>query len=796
MLVVLALLLTYPTIHAFDATFAAVSNLKQSLDVLSEGLPTGLESVAKDQGLLITALEAFNKNHNAIDSEAVAAESGGDDLRYEEGDLFSNDDDANAAGNADGNGSDSSLAIDMHIDVVLLGFPEAATVHAKEEWFEKLARDEQLQARLKGSVQAVPGPITMRNHFHLVRVSPDVTKLMRRRVAHLLQAAKCKRRPTPGSDCEEWPPTTQSEAAPLSINAWEMEEILASLTTVISSSHRDMAAQGLKPAFPVTTIYVFHLDLSAIWSQLGETGPPRSYVYHTGFTEPELTIIAADKTVVARCQAILEEDLTGSGSTRLDLTASAEPQERLNRVASSHLSTLLLKKGEDAESNAEFRSEKGTVRTRDAVLETEEWAREAGDFMELQLTPVAPVQRAWNVLQAQYSGFVKGELSINKEFRIPLAKAILAMHNNIEQGTRDTRDTLCSANTWVSSKSFMWIDTQAVAQAPQILGAEFSIQEVEKRRSEGESGTLGPQKRSLATLVPRLVRSSEWLQLGENENDVDFVAIIQQLVTALKRHYHALQHLLPLKAPGQIAMCPAPVIELFHKDPQENTWTSLDSLFAQTDSHKESGLLTKDSCLIAARQLGLLSVTIASVKETELAINTFHAQQNTTESGTTSNVHVQQARKLLFRTLEAILTSSGVMHGMPHIRAGVVSEQVGEYLSYVCAAVLSATRELVAPPVRLYETSLQSAGRSNGKGSSGSPTFSPSASQLPGREQQSFLDLMFGSAGNERDNAATSSGLLKGSGSGGDARDALAGWSNMFSPLAYPTFISMDIYIV
>ena len=497
LLLVGLVLLVHSTIYAIDAAFGAVSTLKQSLDDLSEGLPTSLQSVAKNQELLIKALEEFNKNHHGIDSEETAVESGGDDLRYEDGDFFSNDD-TSAEGNPDG-----SLVIDIDIDVVLLGFPEAATEHAKEEWFEKLARDEQLQARFKDSLQALPGPLTMRTHFHLVQVSPEVTEVVRRRMAQLLQNAKCKSRPTPGASCEGWPSTAagEGEAAPVSINAWELEEMLAGLTTVVSSSHQDRAAQGLKPLFPATTIYVFHLDLSAAWGALGETVPLRSYFYHTGFTEPELTVIAADKTVLARCEEILAEELTGS--TRLDLTASMQAEERLNRVSSADLTALLLEKGKDAESNAVyFRRKKGTVQTRDAIPETEMWAREAGAYMEQEKAPVPPVQRALNVLQAQFSGFGKAELSTYKEFRIPLAKAILAMHSNIEQGTRDTRDTLCSATAWVGRRSFMWIDTQAVVQAPQMLGAELSIQEMEKRRSAGENAALGTTSSSKRSPTP------------------------------------------------------------------------------------------------------------------------------------------------------------------------------------------------------------------------------------------------------------------------------------------------------
>jgi len=774
-------LLVYCTLNATSVAFAkeqrvsqAVSNLKQSLGQLSIGLPTGLESVVKDQEGLILALEAFDKFHYGVDSEAVAAESGGDDVRrtgdsFIEGEFANYDYDADADSNADSNKNDSTLAIDVHIDVVLLGFPEAAAVHAKEEWLQRLTRDEPLQARLRDSLQALPGPITLRNHFHLVKVSPDVTDVVQRRLVGLMQSAASTY------------PASQGDTTPLSINAWEIEELLASLTAVTSSSHQDLRAQGLPPSFPATTIYVLHADLTSVWGQLGETGPLRTYAYHTGFTEAELTLIAADSEVLSHCEAILE---SFTGTTRLDLPASTHSKERLGRSASSDLTTLLLEKGRDAD---EFRANSGMVYCRDAVMETEVWAREARLLWSMAKTPPeTPAQRALTVLQAtpgKFSGFASKEPSIYTEIRIPLAKAILAMRQNILQGTRDTRDTLCSAHTWVSSKAFMWIDTQSVAQAPQVLDAELSIQEIEKRRNAGERAMSGKDRP--ITLVPRLVRSSEWQKLGHSEHDFDNVAIIERLINAMKRHYNALQLLLVLKAPGQVSMCPASVIDMFQAEPILNTWPSLTSLYEQLDSLQDLGVITKEACGIAARQLGLLSVAISSIAETEASINNFHSQHAT--DGGDNEASVQRARRLLIHTLESILTSSGVMHGMPHVRSGIISEQAAEYLSYICATVLSSARELVSPPVRLHETSF-AARRREARGSSSAPTPAGRAT-LP-EEKQSFLDLMFGPISTYRSDAATNRARIV------NARDTFASWSNTFPPLAFPTRISVEIYIV
>jgi len=770
----LLVLLIYSSIHAVSAALTeeqrvsqVVSNLKQSLGDLSVGLPTGLESVLKDQGLLITALESFNKFHHGIDSETVAAESGGDDLRY---DFFTEASfskyDTDTEGSADNDGNESTLAVDVHIDVVLLGFPEAATVHAKEEWFERLSRDEPLQARLRDSLQALPGPITLQNHFHLVKVSPGVTDVVQRRLVQLLQSAQLSLPSLPG------------DPTPLPVNAWEVEELLASLTAVTSSSHQDMRAQGLPPSFPVMTIFVFHTDLSAMWGALGGAGPLRPYAYHTGFTEAELALIAADSTVLSQCEAILE-GLTGS--TRLDLAATARGWERLERVASTDLIASLLEKGKDAD---EFRAKRGTAYYRDAVAETEVWAREARLLLDQQASPATPALRALAVLQAspgKFSGFASEKPSIYTELRIPLAKAILAMRQNTLQGTRDTRDTLCSASTWVSSEAFMWVDTQSVARAPQVLGAELSIQEIENRRHAGESAMSGGD----VALAPRLVRSAEWQQLGGSEHDFDNVAIIAQLTNAMKRHYKALQRLLVLKAPGLASMCPVAVIEVFHQDPKENTW-ALEALYAQLASQRELGIITKEACVIAARQLGLLSATISSISETEASISNFQSEHVSESSE--SEVHVRRARRQLIHALESILTSSGVMHGMPHIRSGVLSEQAAEYLSYICAAVLSSAREVVSPPIQLHETSILPARRSARKSSSSTP--SPAGKAALPEEKQSFLDLVFGPVSAHNSDAATSSARKTGAG------DVLDRQPLVFPPLAFPTRISIEIYIV
>jgi hypothetical protein len=770
-----------------------LANLRQDLESLSENVPIGFEKVLKQQDLLISSLETFNQHNKNGETRPIKGHE--EDFLLNESISFNESSDLN----------NNSLTIDVHIDVVMLGFPKSAIWHAKDDWFNTLVRDEPLRGRLQKHLFDLAGPIKVRNHFHLVEVSPNVTEVLQKKIGQLLLAAAETK--AVGANREV-----------LSINAWEIEEVLASLTTTISSSHRDRRHPDhrLGPVLlPLGTIYVFHWDLESAWASAtagsGESvstqmSAHHQYRYHLGFNEAEMSLLAADKEVLAQCEEVIG---TTASTTRLDVDATITSDNRLSREAGPDLVRKLIKVGAEAEAEANTKRSNGTptqphVFIRDAVLETTTWAAE---WLKVFARPRPTLaQRALRILRGSPEAPIGTEeaAEVYGVLRLPLAKALLSTRMAAMQGVREGHDTSCSASIWVSSRDFIWIDTQAVAQSPQLKGAELSSGDRERRRAAGITTSL-----SLSANVPqpRPVQLRDWDYLTLSgavsfaEIQTRIMDVVESLVTGTLRHYNALRRLTLQNTPsshGQAPLCPETVTSQFHADPGDNAFGSLESLYAQIADQRTSGEIQKEACTTAAQQLGLLSASIATTRALTFSIEEFAARIPTAPEPTNASANadlsdsqasVLAAYNLLKLTLDSVLASSGVLHGTSHTRTIAMGPSATEYLSFVCAAVLTSARELLSPPMAMHETS--------------SPiTISTPALNIANPQtqidlsRQTLLDIVLGSESTRVKPSNNVANDDKRQNADNDARADVARWDGLFPPLSFPSRIAVEVYVL
>ena len=289
------------------------------LDVIDVHKPVNNPQFKKDGSREDSDLRNLFENH--LDNEDMESQSQGE----KEGDAeIHNDKDKKVDNNKP---LHDFLTFDVHIDVVLIGFPASAVELMRDVWFGSMNREDIFSAHLDGLESApLPGGLKQRHNFHLVQTSFHVADVLRNRFERLLLTSHELRRKGKGGDKGE-----EGEGEPLWVNAWEVEELLSSLTEVVSASHRSAHSTSPDdpPLQPHGTVYVFNLDLQHIWDKINNNkinnnkinnkNIPR-YSYRAGFSETELQHLAHSTLVLTQAEKVLSNLRTG---TRLDLPATA-----------------------------------------------------------------------------------------------------------------------------------------------------------------------------------------------------------------------------------------------------------------------------------------------------------------------------------------------------------------------------------------------------------------------------------------------------------------------------------------
>ena len=195
--------------------------------------------------------------------------------------------------------------VDIHTDVVFVGFPSSTIESVRARWFEPLTHEDQLMASIgkDSHVVVVPGDLKIRHHFHLVQISFRAADSIRGYMKNLLI------RP---DDEESY------------INAFELEEILEDLSAVIGTTHNVKVKLGKGSD---DTLFILNVDLST---------PSESvkYSYKNGFSKDDISSMAEDAEIGIAVDKVLEI----KRANRIDLPATTtyplfEPQKRITEYS-------------------------------------------------------------------------------------------------------------------------------------------------------------------------------------------------------------------------------------------------------------------------------------------------------------------------------------------------------------------------------------------------------------------------------------------------------------------------------
>jgi hypothetical protein len=183
--------------------------------------------------------------------------------------------------------------IDIHTDVIFVGFPASAVESIRAKWFEPLTHEDPFMASIgqNSHIVTVPGDIKVRHHFHLVQISFHVADSLREYLSQLLILKE--------EDEEE-----------SYINAWELEEVLEGLSDVIGSTH-NLKTRAISGSDDV--LFILNVDLNT-------PAQDTKYFYRNGYSAADLNKLAADKEILDLVDKVLEAKRT----TRFDLPAEVK----------------------------------------------------------------------------------------------------------------------------------------------------------------------------------------------------------------------------------------------------------------------------------------------------------------------------------------------------------------------------------------------------------------------------------------------------------------------------------------
>ena len=159
--------------------------------------------------------------------------------------------------------------IDVHNDVIFVGFPATAVESVRSRWFEPLTHEDHIMASVgsESHVVVVPGQLKYLNHFHIPQISFHVADSIKEYIVKLLLRSE---------DGDE-----------SYINSWELEEILEDLVGVINVTHN---LEWKTTAGPDSTLFILNINPSTAEKNI-------SYSYRNGFSAKDLAVMASDPEV-------------------------------------------------------------------------------------------------------------------------------------------------------------------------------------------------------------------------------------------------------------------------------------------------------------------------------------------------------------------------------------------------------------------------------------------------------------------------------------------------------------------
>lgn len=249
----------------------------------------------------------------------------------------------------------STVNLDIHIDIAVIGFPSSTVQFIRDYWFDNLGRTEKLMFTLGDNDEIIVtyphNDITLTYHFHMIQVSFLVGDSLRDRMRVFTNISR--------------PLTIGKDSEPIHImHTWEMEETLASLSDVISATH-NRQSQGSSmesnnqsaTSKPSATIFVVNIPSQT------------NYTYCSSFTSREILELRSDSVAIARAKAALSELIR---PTRVDLSLGRFAKS-LGQQTTAIIDSLRENSSDFQRDIKEF--PKQGLHYREAIKETRDWAR-------------------------------------------------------------------------------------------------------------------------------------------------------------------------------------------------------------------------------------------------------------------------------------------------------------------------------------------------------------------------------------------------------------------------------------
>lgn len=345
--------------------------------------------------------------------------------------------------------------LDIHADVVFVGFPKSTLEYVRDNWFDHLGRKESLMTAFGGEFgEVVPleldgVELTTSSHYHLVQISFVVSDVIRDRIVHL---------------------SGESDA----INVWDLHDVLTSLAQAVASTHtvgtNVEESSAIQPSYSLFVLKIEELQAARLVD---------------GFSTAELQQLAAMPDIVQLAHSLLKSEHVASRIDEVDPMRTP-----LHRAVAARLRDLELNVTNGAADWTPPSSESG-IHWRDAVERTRKWASKLDGETKSwrQRSDKGLLGKARRVLDAKPSSYLY-------KHRQSLASAIV----NTNKHPSRSFQAVCSASTWSAAGRVLW--TAVNSQAGDFRGRRVTFIMVQIRRAiELSEGLAARQPQRAASAI-------------------------------------------------------------------------------------------------------------------------------------------------------------------------------------------------------------------------------------------------------------------------------------------------------
>ena len=202
--------------------------------------------IIKEEEKIIDMITYFNSYHNQWKNDKYLYNSN-DNNNNKYDDTYDNI-----------NSTIIDIVTNIHVDVVLLGFPSSAIEVIKDKWIDSsLGREDNLLSYYKDKtgqdhILNPPGNVRIKHNFHLIQSSFHATDAIKNRIEKMLRLFN------EHDDINN--ETNNIKAGPRYLNSWEVEELLEGLESTIASTHSSSSTGSqTKRKGPSATLFVLNL---------------------------------------------------------------------------------------------------------------------------------------------------------------------------------------------------------------------------------------------------------------------------------------------------------------------------------------------------------------------------------------------------------------------------------------------------------------------------------------------------------------------------------------------------------